>query len=226
MSACNTDWTLAHTLDVLIRARFLLGMALLCYRILAPLLSIAIWALILAVPSTLCTCASRPNSATAGAGPDPAGSARDRPARRAHRDVHELAGQLCRTLIEAVQYDTFRRSRRRQRRSRPCPSLAGSSTPSEPSRTAICPAFVRSMQPKIWRSRSHGARLHRQHRRRPARLARRPHPSRHIHAFGEHGARACLSVFERLAGESRGPASPGSPLRPSVPSHRAWWVWH
>jgi predicted PurR-regulated permease PerM len=36
-------------LDVLIRATLLLAMALLCYRVLAPFLSLAIWALIIAV---------------------------------------------------------------------------------------------------------------------------------------------------------------------------------
>ena len=36
-------------LDVLIRATLLLAMALLCYRVLAPFLPLAIWALILAV---------------------------------------------------------------------------------------------------------------------------------------------------------------------------------
>ena len=41
---------LAHRLlDVLIRAALLLAMALLCYRVLAPFLSLAIWALIFAV---------------------------------------------------------------------------------------------------------------------------------------------------------------------------------
>src|SRR4051812_17756413 len=36
-------------LDVLIRAAVLLALALLCYRVIAPFLSLAIWALILAV---------------------------------------------------------------------------------------------------------------------------------------------------------------------------------
>jgi uncharacterized RDD family membrane protein YckC len=52
-------------LDVLIRATILFALALLCYRVLAPFLPLAIWALIFAVTSIPCTCGSPPVSVDA-----------------------------------------------------------------------------------------------------------------------------------------------------------------
>ena len=191
-------------LDVLIRATLLLAMALLCYRVLAPFLSIAIWALIFAV--TLYPLHLRIAAQLGG-----------RPGLAATLLVllgiallvvpiamlMSSLGDSVRSLIEAVQHNTLQI---------PAPPETVAALPVIGGKLHAVwsqahddlPAFVQSMQPKI------------------GDLARTALGfiasigggllaflgalilAGIFMAFGEHGARACLSVFERLAGEYRG----------------------
>ncbi len=191
-------------LDVLVRAALLLLVALLCYRVLAPFLSIAIWALIFAV--TLYPLHLRIASGLGGR--------------------HGLAatllvlvgivllivpiamlmnslGDSVRSLIEAVRDNTLRI---------PAPPEAVAALPIVGGKLYSLwtqahdnlPTFVQSMQPKI----SDVAR---------AALGFVASIGGGLltflgalilagifMAFGQKGARACEAVFERLAGKSRG----------------------
>ena len=231
-------------LDVLIRATLLLAMALLCYRVLAPFLSIAIWALIFAV--TLYPLHLR---IAAQLGGRPGLSATLLVLLGIALLVVPIAmlmsslGNSVRSLIEAVQHNTLQI---------PAPPETVAALPVIGGKLHAVwsqahddlPAFVQSMQPKI------------------GDLARTALGfiasigggllaflgalilAGIFMAFGEHGARACLSVFERLAGKSaRGqprPAlycdrpcrrtgrggcgtDPGDPRRPRPPHRGIPW---
>ena len=225
-------------LDVLIRAALLLAMALLCYRVLAPFLPLAIWALIFAV--TLYPLHLRIAAYLGG-----------RPGLAATLLVllgiavfvvpiavlMSSLGDSIRTLIEAVQQNTLQI---------PAPPETVAAWPVIGGKLHAVwsqahddlPALVQSMQPKI------------------GDLARAALGfvasigggllafigalilAGIFMAFGEHGARACLSVFERLAGRAArgqpraalhrdhsrrrtgrggGGAHPGDPRRPCPP---------
>lgn len=191
-------------LDVLIRAALLLGMALLCYRVLAPFLPLAIWALIFAV--TLYPLNMRIAAHLGG-----------RPGLAATLLVllgiavfvvpiallMSSLGDSIRTLIEAVRQNTLRI---------PAPPEAVAAWPVIGGKLHAVwsrahddlPALVQSMQPKI------------------GDLARKALGfvagivgsllaflgalvlGGILMAFGERGARACLSIFERIAGRPRG----------------------
>jgi predicted PurR-regulated permease PerM len=191
-------------LDVLIRATLLLAMALLCYRVLAPFLPLAIWALILAV--TLYPLHQRIAAHLGG-----------RSGLAATLLVllgiavlvvpiavlMSSLGDSIRTLIEAVQQNTLQI---------PAPPETVAAWPVIGAKLHAVwsqahdnlPALVQSMQPKI------------------GELARTALGfvasiaggllaflgalvlGGIFMAFGEGGARACLSVFQRIAGEHRG----------------------
>src|SRR5271165_5288454 len=191
-------------LDVLVRAALLLAMALLCYRVLAPFLSLAVWALIFAV--TLYPLHLR-ISAYLGGRPGLAATL------LALLGIALLVvpiavlmsslGDSIRTLIEAVQQNTLQV---------PAPPETVAAWPVIGGKLHAVwsqthddlPALVQSMQPKI------------------GDLARTALGfvasiaggllafigalvlAGILMAFGENGARACLSVFQRLAGEQRG----------------------
>jgi predicted PurR-regulated permease PerM len=191
-------------LDVLIRATLLLAMALLCYRVLAPFLSLAIWALIIAV--TVYPLHRRIAAYLGG-----------RPGLAATLLVllgiavlivpitllMSSLGDSIRTLIEAVQQNTFQI---------PAPPETVATWPVIGGRLHSVwsqahddlPALVQSLQPKIgdlartalgFVASIGGGLL--------AFLAALVLAGIFM-AFGENGARACLAVFERLAGEKRG----------------------
>ncbi len=191
-------------LEVLIRGALLLGMALLCYRVLAPFLPLAIWALIFAVivfPLHTRIAAHlggrRGIAATLlvllgiAAFVVPIGV------------FMSSLGDSIRTLIEAVQQNTLQI---------PAPPetisawpLIGGKLHGVWSRAHDdLPALVQSMQPKIgdlaraalgFVARIGGGLL--------AFLGALILAGIFL-AFGEHGARGCLSVFERVAGQRRG----------------------
>ena len=191
-------------LDVLIRAALLLAMALLCYRVLAPFLPLAIWALIFAV--TLYPLHLRIAARLGG-----------RPGLAATLLVllgialfvvpiamlMSSLGDSIRTLIEAVQQNTL------QIPSPPetvaaWPVIGGKLHAVWSQAHNDLPALVQSMQPKIgdlartalgFVASIGGGLL--------AFLAALILAGIFM-AFGEAGARGCLSVFERLAGEQRG----------------------
>jgi predicted PurR-regulated permease PerM len=191
-------------LDVLIRATFLFAMALLCYRVLAPFLPLAIWAVIIAV--TLYPMHLRIAAHLGGR----------------HGLTATLLvllaiavlvvpitllmsslGDSVRTLVEAVQQNTVQI---------PAPPETVAAWPVIGGKLHAVwsqahndlPALVQSMQPKI------------------GDLARTALGfvagivggllaflgalllAGIFMAFGEQGARACLSVFKRIAGEARG----------------------
>ena len=191
-------------LEVLIRGALLLWMALLCYRVLAPFLPLAIWALIFAV--VLYPLHSRVAAHLGGrrglaatlmvllgivAFVVPIGV------------LMSSLGDSIRTLIEAVQHNTLRI---------PSPPetvaawpLIGGKLHAVWSRAHDdLPALVQSMQPKIgdlaraalgFVARIGGGLL--------AFLGALVLAGIFL-AFGENGARGCLSVFERVAGQPRG----------------------
>ena len=191
-------------LEVLIRATLLLAMALLCYRVLAPFLPLAIWAVIFAV--TLYPLHLRIAARLGG-----------RSGLAATLLVllgivvlivpiailMSSLGDSVRTLIEAVQQNTLQI---------PAPPETVEAWPIIGGKIYAVwsrahddlPALVQSLQPKI------------------SELARAALGfvasiaggllaflgalvlAGIFMAFGERGARACLSVFQRLAGEQRG----------------------
>jgi predicted PurR-regulated permease PerM len=191
-------------LEVLIRAALLLGMALLCYRVLAPFLPLTIWALIFAVilhPLHLRFAAQiggRPGLAATllvllgiAAFVVPIGV------------LMSSLGDSIRALIEAVQQNTLRI---------PSPPetvaawpLIGGKLHALWSRAhEDLPALVQSMQPKIsdiagaalgFVASIGGGLL--------AFLGALVLAGIFL-AFGENGASGCLSVFERIAGQKRG----------------------
>jgi predicted PurR-regulated permease PerM len=203
----DTDFErrLGHRLlEVLIRATLLFAMALLCYRVLAPFLSLAIWAVIFAV--TLYPLHLRIAAHLGGR--------------------HGLAatllvllgiavlvvpiailmsslGDSVRTLIEALQQNTLQIP--------PAPEAVASWPVIGGKLHAVwsqahddLPALVHSMQPKIgdvartalgFVASIAGGLI--------AFLGALVLAGIFM-AFGEYGARACLSVFERIAGEARG----------------------
>ena len=191
-------------LDVLIRATVLLAVALLCYRVLAPFLPLAIWALIFAV--TLYPLHLRIAAHLGGRSGLTAtllvliGIA---------VFVAPIAllmsslGDSIQTLIEAVQQNTLRI---------PAPPEAVAAWPIIGGKLHALwsqahddlPALVQSMQPKIgdlartalgFVTSIVGGLL--------AFLAALVLAGIFM-AYGESGAGACLSVFQRLAGEQRG----------------------
>jgi predicted PurR-regulated permease PerM len=191
-------------LEVLIRGALLLGMALLCYRVLAPFLPLAIWALIFAVvlyPLHMRVAAHlggrRGLAATLlvllgiVAFVVPIGV------------LMSSLGDSIRALIEAVQQNTLRI---------PSPPetvatwpLIGGKLHAVWSRAYDdLPALVQSMQPKIgdiarsalgFVARIGGGLL--------AFLGALVLAGIFL-AFGENGARGCLAVFERVFGQPRG----------------------
>jgi predicted PurR-regulated permease PerM len=191
-------------LDVLIRATVLLAVALLCYRVLAPFLPLAIWALIFAVtvyPLHLRIAAHLGGrSGLAATLLVLLGIA---------AFVVPIAilmsslGDSIRTLIEAVQQNTLQI---------PAPPETVATWPIIGGKLSAVwsrahddlPALVQSMQPKIgdlartalgFVASIAGGLL--------GFLAALVLAGIFM-AFGESGARACLSVFQRLAGEQRG----------------------
>jgi len=204
-SDTNLERRLARRLlDVLIRAALLLAMALLCYRVLSPFLPLAIWALIFAVttyPLHLRIAArlgGRPGLAATllallgiAVFVVPIGI------------LMSSLGDSIRTLIEAVQQNTLQI---------PSPPETVAAWPVIGARLHAVwtqahndlPALVQSMQPKIGdialvalgfvASIGSGLLV----------LLGALILAGIFMAFGEHGARACVSVFERLAGEERG----------------------
>ena len=191
-------------LDVLIRATILFALALLCYRVLAPFLPLAIWALIFAV--TLYPLHLR---VTAHLGGRPGIAATLLTLLGIAVFVVPIAllmsslGNSIRTLIEAVQQDTLQI---------PAPPATVATWPVIGEKLYAMwnqahddlPALVQSQQPKV------------------GELARTALGfvasigggllaflgalilAGIFMAFGERGASGCLSVFQRLAGEQRG----------------------
>lgn len=191
-------------LDVLIRATLLLALALLCYRVLAPFLSLAIWALIFAV--TLYPLHLR---ITAQLGGRPGLAATLQVLLGIAVLVVPIAllisslGNSIRTLIEAVRQNTLQI---------PAPPEMVAAWPVIGTKLHAVwsrahddlPALVQSMQPKIgdlaltalgFVASIGGGLL--------AFLGALVLAGIFM-AFGEQGNRACLSVFKRLAGEQRG----------------------
>jgi len=191
-------------LDVLIRAALLLAMAVLCYRVMAPFLSLAIWALIFAV--TLYPLHLRIAAHLGGR----SGLAATLLVLLGITVlVAPLAilmsslGDSIRTLIEAVQQNTLQIPPPPETVAA-WPVIGGKLHAAWSQAHDDLPALVQSMQPKI------------------GNLARAALGfvasiaggllaflgalvlAGIFMAFGEYGARACLSVFERLAGKSRG----------------------
>jgi predicted PurR-regulated permease PerM len=191
-------------LDVLIRAALLFAMALLCYRVLAPFISLAIWALIFAVtiyPLHLRTAALLGGrSGLAATLLVLLGIA---------VFVVPIAvlmsslGDSIRTLIEAIQQNTLRI---------PAPPESVAAWPIIGGRLHAVwtrahddlPALIQSMQPKIGdlalialgfvASIGSGLLV----------LLGALVLSGIFMGFGEQSARACVAVLERLAGEQRG----------------------
>ena len=191
-------------LEVLIRATLLLAMALLCYRVLAPFLPLAIWALIFAV--TLYPLHLRMAAYLGG-----------RSGLAATLLVllgvivlivpiamlMSSLGNSIRSLIEAIQQNTLRI---------PAPSEAVAAWPVVGDKLYALwgqahddlPSLVQSLQPKIGELAytalgfvaSIGGGL-------LAFLGALVLAGIFM-AFGQQGERACLSVFQRLAGEQRG----------------------
>jgi predicted PurR-regulated permease PerM len=191
-------------LDVLIRASLLLAMALLCYRVLAPFLPLAIWALIFAVtlyPLHLRIAAHFGGRSGLAATLlvllgivvliVPIGM------------LMSSLGDSVRALIEAVQQNTLQI---------PAPPETVAALPVIGGKLHAVwsqahddlPTLVQSMQPKIgdlaltalgFVASIGGGLL--------AFLGALVLAGIFM-AFGEQGARACLSVFQRLAGEQRG----------------------
>jgi predicted PurR-regulated permease PerM len=191
-------------LDVLIRATLLLAMALLCYRVLAPFLSLAIWALIIAV--TIYPLHRRIAAYLGG-----------RPGLAATLLVllgiavlivpitllMSSLGDSIRTLIEAVQQNTLQIPGPPETVAT-WPVIGGKLHAMWSQAHDDLPALVQSLQPKIgdlartalgFVAGIVGGLL--------AFLAALVLAGIFM-AFGEKGARACLAVFERLAGEKRG----------------------
>src|ERR1700733_1551741 len=191
-------------LEVLIRAALLLAMALLCYRILAPFLPLAIWALIFAV--TLYPLHVRIAAHLGGRSGLAASLLVLLGIAVFVVPIALLMGSLgdsIRALIEAVQQNTLQI---------PAPSETVAAWPIIGGKIYAVwsrahddlPALVQSLQPKI------------------GELARTALGfvasigggllaflgalvlAGIFMAFGEYGARACLSVFKRIAGEQRG----------------------
>ena len=191
-------------LDVLIRATILFALALLCYRVLAPFLPLAIWALIFAV--TLYPLHLR---VTAHLGGRSGLAATLLTLLGIAVFIVPIAllmsslGDSIRTLIEAVQQNTLQIPA-------PPATVAGWPVIGEKLYAVWSqahddlPALVQSQQPKV------------------GELARTALGfvasigggllaflgalvlAGIFMAFGERGARGCLSVFQRLAGEQRG----------------------
>jgi predicted PurR-regulated permease PerM len=191
-------------LDVLIRATILFALALLCYRVLAPFLPLAIWALIFAV--TLYPLHLR---VTARLGGRSGLAATLLTLLGIAVFIVPIAllmsslGDSIRTLIEAVQQNTLQIPA-------PPATVAGWPVIGEKLYAVWSqahddlPALVQSQQPKV------------------SELARTALGfvasigggllaflgalvlAGIFMAFGERGARGCLSVFQRLAGEQRG----------------------
>ncbi len=191
-------------LDVLIRAALLLAMAILCYRVLAPFLPLAIWALIFAV--TLYPLHLRIAARLGG-----------RPGLAATLLVllgiavfivpivvlMSSLGDSIRTLIEAVQQNTLQIPPPPETVAA-WPVIGGKLYAAWSQAHNDLPAVVQSMQPKIgdlartalgFVASIGGGLL--------AFLAALVLAGIFM-AFGEYGARGCQSVFERLAGEPRG----------------------
>lgn len=191
-------------LEVLIRAALLLGMALLCYRVLAPFLPLAIWALIFAVifhPLHLRIAArlgGRPGLAATllvllgvVAFVVPIGV------------LMSSLGDSIRTLIEAVKQNTLQIPAPRETVA--AWPIIGAKLHAFWSRAHDdLPALVQSMQPKIsdlagaalgFVASIGGGLL--------AFLGALVLAGIFL-AFGENGASGCLSVFERVAGQKRG----------------------
>jgi predicted PurR-regulated permease PerM len=191
-------------LDVLIRATLLLAMALLCYRVLAPFLPLAIWALIFAV--TLYPLHLRIAAHLGG-----------RSGLAATLLVllgiavlivpivilMSSLGDSIRTLIQAVQQNTLQIPPPPETVAA-WPIIGGKLHAAWSQAHDDLPALVQSMQPKVgdlartalgFVASIGGALL--------AFLAALVLAGIFM-AFGEYGARGCLSLFERLAGEPRG----------------------
>jgi predicted PurR-regulated permease PerM len=191
-------------LDVLIRATLLLAMALLCYRVLAPFLPLAIWALIFAV--TLYPLHLR---IAAHLGGRPGLAATLLVLLGITVFVVPIAmllsslGDSVRTLIEAVQQNTLQIPPPPETVAA-WPVIGGKLHAVWSQAHDDLPALVHSMQPKI------------------GELARTALGfvasigggllvfiaslvlAGIFMAFGESGGPACVHVFERLAGEARG----------------------
>ena len=191
-------------LDVLIRAAVLLALALLCYRVIAPFLSLAIWALILAV--TLHPLQLRISAHLGGRNGLAATvlvligiAVLVVPAAL----LMSSLGDSVQTLIEAVQQNTLQI---------PAPPEAVAAWPVVGAKLHglwsqahdDLPAFVQSMQPKIgdlartalgFVASIGGGLLG---------LVVALVLAGIFMAFAERGARFCVSVFQRLAGEARG----------------------
>lgn len=191
-------------LDVLIRAALLVAMALLCYRVLAPFLPLAIWALIFAV--TLYPLHRR---ITAQIGGRPGVAATLLVLLGIAAFVVPITllmsslGDSLRTLIQAVQQNTLQIPAPPETVAA-WPVIGGKLHGVWSKAHDDLPALVQSMQPKI------------------GDLARKALGfvasigggllvflgalvlAGIFLAFGEQGARGCLAVFERLAGEAHG----------------------
>ena len=196
----DTEQRLARRLlDVLIRAALLLAMAILCYRVLAPFLSLAIWALIFAV--TVYPLHLRIAARLGG-----------RPGLAATLLVllgiavlivpivilMSSLGDSIRTLVEAVQQNTLQISPPPETVAA-WPVIGGKLYAAWSQAHNDLPAFVQSMQPKIgdlartalgFVASIGGGLL--------AFLAALVLAGIFM-AFGEYGARACQSVFARLS---------------------------
>jgi predicted PurR-regulated permease PerM len=191
-------------LDVLIRAALLVAMALLCYRVLAPFLPLAIWALIFAV-----TFYPLHQRIAAQFGGRSGLAATLLVVLGITAFVVPIAllmsslGDSLRTLIEAVQQNALQIPAPPETVAA-WPVIGGKLHGVWSKAHDDLPALVQSMQPKI------------------GDLARKALGfvasigggllvflgalvlAGIFLAFGEQGARACLAVFERLAGEARG----------------------
>jgi predicted PurR-regulated permease PerM len=191
-------------LDVLIRATILLVVALFCYRVLAPFLPLAMWALIIAV--TLYPLHLRVATHIGGR----SGFAATLLVLLAIAMLvvpiailMSSLGDSIRTLIEAVQQNTLQIPAPPETVAA-WPVIGGKLYAAWSQAHDDLPALVQSMQPKVGDL---------------ARMALGFVASivggllallgalvlaGIFMAFGEGGARACLSVFQRLAGEQRG----------------------
>ena len=186
-------------LDVLIRAGLILGLAILCFQIFSPFLTLMMWALMLAVtlyPAQQIRC----GKAGGEAGPrrDLSGLAGDRDHRGPDRGPHEFAGRLDSRLdqqrAERHARDSgparFRRGLARGRPEGACAMVAGARRSS------------RAHQEHAAEDRRHcqvGSRLRRQHRGRPAAVPGLLHHRRHSHGL-RGGGRPWRSCHLRSTG--------------------------
>ena len=177
----------SRLLDVLILAGLILAMAMLCYRIFSPFLTLMVWALILAVdpvppPPRLC----RPNRRPARAGGDTARAG----GCRADRGAHRRADELARRLGAAIRAG---RSRQHPRDPRAAPRRRGLADRRQEDPRPVVDGARRSAgagpehAAEDRRPGEVGIGLRGQHRRRPAAVPRVLHHCRHHHGLRRGG---------------------------------------